>query len=272
MSEELTVLVNSTDSFEDCWAPFFTLFDIYWPDCPYSVVLNTETKDYQHDRVKVHSSKTALHEHTPRRIPWGECLFRCLSDIRSDYVLYLQEDFFLNGRVDMDLIKEFIDIMSTSGIPHIHLMYLDRRGVYSRSRYHPLLWEIKENANYRISLQAGLWRRDTLLSYIKSNETPWEFERWGTKRSYERNEIFLCQNMDEFNAKGRYVFPYRPTGIVRGKWVREIVEDLFSEHEIKVDFSRRGFYEIGPIRRIMIPVRRYIRVGAMAVLAGLHKR
>ena len=42
-----TVLVNSSDGFEDCWDPFFKLFDKYWPNCNAPIILNTEKKTYK---------------------------------------------------------------------------------------------------------------------------------------------------------------------------------------------------------------------------------
>ncbi len=42
--EQLTVFINTSDNFEDCWDPFFKLFRLYWPDCPYKIVLNTEKR------------------------------------------------------------------------------------------------------------------------------------------------------------------------------------------------------------------------------------
>ena len=39
-SKDLTIFVNTSDNFEDCWEPFFKLFKLYWPDCPYPIVLS----------------------------------------------------------------------------------------------------------------------------------------------------------------------------------------------------------------------------------------
>ena len=44
--QELAILVNSCDKYEDAWDPFFKLLKIQWPDCPYRIYLNTEFKNY----------------------------------------------------------------------------------------------------------------------------------------------------------------------------------------------------------------------------------
>ena len=54
---DVTVLVNTSDGFADCWQPFFKLFSTFWPDCPYPIVLNTETLDYSFEGVELRTVK-----------------------------------------------------------------------------------------------------------------------------------------------------------------------------------------------------------------------
>jgi hypothetical protein len=92
-------------------------------------------------------------------------------------------------------------------------------------------------------MQAGLWRKSALKSYMRRHETVWEFEWYGSRRARRRREPFFYVN-EQYEARlGKRVFPYRATGVVHGRWVREIVEDLFDAHDIDVDYSRRGFLD-----------------------------
>ena len=51
---DVTILVNSCDLYEDVWEPFFRLLKIQWPECEqYRIVLNTETKEYNCEFLKV---------------------------------------------------------------------------------------------------------------------------------------------------------------------------------------------------------------------------
>lgn len=262
----LTILVNSCDSFEDCWHPFFKLLSIYWPQCPHPIVLNTEQKVFAYPGLDVRASRVAEGWRGQGRLPWSDCLLRCLEQVDTEYLLYLQEDYFLNGPVDQGLIGEFIALMNQQHVPHIRLMELDRHAGHRQSAVHPLLWEIHERADYRLNLQAGLWRRDTLQSYLQPGESAWEFERWGTRRSYQRTDKLLCQSLDHFNARQRFVVPYHPTGIVRGRWYEPAVKSVFAEHGITVDFSKRGFHRPGLVRRWLIPWRARLRRAFMKVV------
>lgn len=273
---DLTVLVNSTDSFEDCWEPFFKLFRTYWPDCSYPIVLNTETKQFTYPGLDIRSSRIASTEDTENEVrpDWSECLIRCLHGIPSEYVLYLQEDYFINAPVDGELITEFLNVMKRNNVAHIRLMERDIKETYRQSVLHPLLWEIRPKANYRIGLQAGLWRRKSLLRYLVPGESGWQFERSGTRRSFEVEEVFLCQNLDYFNRNNRYPISYIPTGIVKGQWYAPAIIPLFSDHGIEVDFSVRSIYDPGPWDLMRTRLRALARRAFMrcAGVAGVLRR
>ena len=55
MKSNITVLVNSCDSYSDAWYPFFTLWKKYWPDCKYPIILNTESKSYLDEQLLIQS-------------------------------------------------------------------------------------------------------------------------------------------------------------------------------------------------------------------------
>jgi hypothetical protein len=241
MTVPLTILVNSTDGFEDCWHPFFRLFSIYWPNCECAVVLNTETRDYHHPGLDIRCSQTARNA-PDSSLPWGECLNRCLDQISTDVILYLQEDFFLNGPVMAETLRELASVLWEKQYACIRLLECDGSGPWHPTD-HPLLWEVDRRSKYRIALQAALWRTDALRCCIRAHESPWQLEVWGSQRKYPRQAPIFCVNRDCFNDEKGQVFPYVPTGIIKGQWNRRAVEDLFARHDIEVDFSRRGFWD-----------------------------
>jgi hypothetical protein len=238
--KDLSIFVNTSDNFEDCWIPFFTLFKQYWPDCPYPIVLNTETKDFQFPGLNIICSKVAVGE--TRRLTWSECLARSLDAISTPYILYLQEDYFLEGPVNQPLIESFAEVMRAGNADVIRILECGGEDAW-RPTHNPLLWEVDQQAKYRISMQAALWRKTTLRSHIRLHESPWQLEVFGSARARRKKEKVLCVNRDLFSKAGTEVFPYQPTGVVTGKWQQHIVEPLFAKHGISMDFSLRGFYD-----------------------------
>jgi hypothetical protein len=256
---DLTILVNTSDGFADCWPPFFSLFARYWPDCPYPIVLNTETRAPRFEGLEVKPACVA--QGASRRLSWSECLARCLDAIDTPYVLYLQEDFFLEAPVRQACIELFMDELRAGRADVIRLMECGGAGPWLPTE-HPLLWEVVRSARYRISLQAVLWRKSTLRKQLRAHESPWQLEVFGSARARRQRDRVLCVNRDRFHGPGKEVFPYVPTGVVKGQWDRAIVEPLFARHGIDMDFSKRGFYEPGRqspkaplVKRVMDRVR-----------------
>jgi hypothetical protein len=243
---DLTILVNTCDGFEDCWQPFFTLFKRFWPECPYPIVLNTETKSPHIEGLSVRASRVSLS--TSQRLTWSECLARCLDDIDTPFVLYLQEDFFLEAPVQQHYIETFLQEMRAGRADVIRLMECGGSGPWKPTE-NPLLWEVTQAATYRIALQAVLWRKSTLRSHLRMHESPWQMEVFGSARARRIKDKVLCVNRNRFHGPGKEIFPYQPTGVVKGQWERHIVEPLFLQHGIDVDFSKRGFYSAGQTSR-----------------------
>ena len=238
---DTTLLINTCDGFEDCWPAFFQLLATYWPDCDWPIVLNTETKTFNYPGLNIRSARVA--EGTEQRLSWSACLMRCLDSIETSYVLYVQEDYFLEAPVRTELLQQLLDEMRAGRADVIRLMECGGSGPWHPT-IHPLLWRVDQRARYRIALQAGLWRKSTLRSHLRAHESPWQLEGFGSARARRRvGEKVLCVNRDVLHGPGREIFPYTPTGIVSGRWEQHVVVDLFQRHGIPMDFTRRGFYD-----------------------------
>ncbi|MCZ7663146.1 MAG: hypothetical protein M5U22_09565 [Thermoleophilia bacterium] len=234
-----TMFVNSTDSFSDTWPPFFTLLKAYWPP-PYPlIVLNTETRDFCLEGLAIRTTRVGVG--SPKHLAWGESVRRALSTIETDLIVYLQDDYFLNGPVRTDVLERAVEAMNREPIECVRLMECGGSGPWSPTD-DPLFWEVDRNAAYRLTLQAAVWKKVALLKYLRSHETPWQFEVWGSKRASRLGGTIYCLNRDAFNDEIGQMIPYTPTGIVKGRWNRDVVVDLFERHRITVDYSKRGFW------------------------------
>lgn len=239
IKNNFTVLVNTSDGFEDCWNPFFKLFSTYWEDCKNPILLNTELKDYAYLDLDIRASK--VQEGFKDRLTWSECLINALHQIETPLVLYFQEDYFIESKIDNNLIEQLAQMMiKDESIKHLALTTIGSYPPYKPTD-NPLIYEIAQNAKYRISTQAALWRKETLLSYLKPEENGWMFEIYGTWRAKRKKEKFLAANKGLRNIKSESLIQYEHTGIIKGKW-HLAMPKLFEKHKIEIDFSRRGFY------------------------------
>jgi ABC-type antimicrobial peptide transport system permease subunit len=256
MKNKYSILINTTDSFEDCWTPFFTLFKKYWTDYTGKIYLNTETKAFTFpdlDIISVQNNKL-----TPNKnITWSQCLINALEMIEEDIILYMQEDYFIKSKVKNEIVENFMLLMSQNDIDCLHLTDQSSSEPFFPSNYEDL-WLIDKNASFRISCQAALWRKSVLLQYIRAYENPWQFEKYGTKRAQIFNHKFYTVNRDKYILNKNEIIPYIFTGIVRGCWFEEVI-GLFEENNIVIDFTKRGFAKDAIPKSLFFKIKRKIK-------------
>lgn len=240
MQSNYSILINTTDSFEDCWMPFFTLFKKFWPDYTGKIFLNTENKEFTFPGLNIISIKNS-NNNLYKRITWSECLLRALDSIDTDVVLYMQEDYFLKDFVKNDLVEKYAKmIQDNAEIDCIHLT--DQGSPGDKISEYENLYTIPKKHQDRICCQAALWRKEVLKQYPRTYETAWNFEWWGSKRAAILNHNFYVVDKKWVKLNTFEIIPYIFTAVIGGRWFKEVVP-LCEVHNIKIDYSKRGFFE-----------------------------
>lgn len=232
------VLVNTCDTFDDCWEPFFTLWAKNGLGSTVPIYLNTERAEFRFQGLDVRS----LHVCTPSaihtgwtgkgRAPWSWCLRQALLAIPEDIVLYMQEDYFLDSRIDESALACILAKMNAHS--EIECVHLTKAGIAQTepSAHSELLRGLRRSRPF-VSCQAALWRKSTLINLLRTHENGWQFERWGSRRARLMNCSFYVSAVPTLS------YPF--TGVIQGRWYPPVVQ-LFEQNGIKMDFSRRGFY------------------------------
>lgn len=244
-----SILVNTCDKFEDCWEPFFKLFSFYWPDYKGKIYLNTEYKTYEYGNLDIISIKSCEIKQDAHKITWSECLKRSLEAIDSEIVLYMQDDYFLKDTVKSDLVEMYSGLMTEN--KEIDCLHLTDQAVIAaeKSKKFNGLYTVASNQNYLISCQAALWRKKTLLSYLRVYENAWQFEEFGSQRAAKQKHNFYVVDRNFVKFNKYEIIPYIFTGIIQGRWFEEVVP-LFEKHNIQIDYSKRGFVNEAPKKKL----------------------
>lgn len=236
--QDCTILLCSCDSYEDTWYPFFKLFSKFWSDCPFEVLLNTESKQYKYNDLNIR----CLKKYADRTVPYGERMIAHIKEIHTPYTLILMDDFFIRKLVQESEINKVIEwmnhdpravvfsfqaIQDSLNCPSDKYKGYNRRPVYGE---------------YKYNFQAAIWRTDYLLNSWRKHESPWEWETKGNYRSFTSKYDFYVIG-DDADTPIDYGFRNGGMGIYRGKWVKDSVVELFKQNEIEIDFSKRGFFE-----------------------------
>ena len=231
-----TILVNSCDSYEDLWNPFFTLFKKFYPNCPYEIILNTETKHYEHDGLKIKTF--GMHQGEKR---WGKRFLDHFYKVGTKYVLIMLDDFFIRDYVKQDVIDRCIELMDEDPmISCFQFNTVEDKNNVTYDKY-PIFDLRPKEGLYKLAFQPGVWRVSDLKRYIFPEESPWDIEEYANIRTYVLDNKFLTLKADA-EPVFDYGFKLDGMGVYRGKWVEHDVRPVFEANGIDVDFSKRGFY------------------------------
>ena len=184
-NNRLSIFISSSDKFEWLWPPFFYYFRKFWPDCPYDIYLGTESENLvEKDIIILKSGKN---------LKWGEVTIRNISQIKSKYVLLLLDDYFLQSKVDTNMIQEILLMFEQVEAKYIKLTENHNRMI-SKSEIFNSFTQITDKDHFGISLQAAIWDREFLLDILDANESPWEFEKKVVNRISSFKGVYQLKN------------------------------------------------------------------------------
>lgn len=185
--KDVTIIVSSCDKYSDLWPSFFACLFRSWPWLEGSksavpIILVAGQKDFAHKRVITHK--------IGRDKGWSANLLEVLSQVKTPYVLYLQEDYFFCKPVQKGRLKQVVNLMDTS--PKVvycqlseDVIFFPPNGRFVEKKPFKMKGILKKTcyARSRNNLQAALWRKDALQTLLRRHENPWQFEKNGNKRS-----------------------------------------------------------------------------------------
>lgn len=201
------VVVPTTTHYSDCWGPFMALFRKFWADCPYPVYMVTDYKNdpWDGDDVIVVGND----------LGWCKNLVYGLNKIPADYIILLQEDFFLNAPTDQTFVEKALGIMEKDNAACFRLYPCP--GPNQGSKYDEV-GLIAPGQSYRVSCQAAIWNKKEILEIAgdPNINLPREFEIDGTNLVNKKHAD--CQYYSVKRAPNKWPLQYYCTAIVRGTW------------------------------------------------------
>ena len=220
-SAEVSVLVGSCDKYADLLPPFLTLFRKFWPDCPYEIVLVTESDPHlPFDRtIACGSGKN-----------WASRLVEALDAVDTPYVLMLCDDYYLEAPVDTALIESRLEEMKRARAVNLRMIPNPRPTENNSVEFSSDLRSYRIGAAYSVATQAGLWDRGFLKHLATGKTSIWDFERLGSFEKRDERFPLLVTKKKEF--------PFIDA-VHKGYWEKAGVRVL-RENAIEYDFRSRS--------------------------------
>jgi len=233
-SKELTIVVNTCDDYSDVLEIFFKAFEKWWPNCPYPIVINTESNQYASSfPARVHTSTS-----NGDTDDWGARLLSTLIEIESEFVLMVYDDFIIEEKVDNDQIHKAILLLESQNDAAVTYLINTSLPLMTNDS-EALFVPIKDGVEYRLNSAPGIWRRQVLMDYTSPGDNPWAWEIFGTYKTWGDGLSYYS-----INPKQSDIFPYNYSkggAIYRGKWVQEVVDKAIINYPLSIDWGKRGF-------------------------------
>lgn len=219
----MKILVLSCDKNEDLFYPFHHCIEKYYPDHP-KIIYATET------------IKNPYYETISKNYPlekWTKRIRETLKEIPDNEILLLMDDIFIRRPVD----TKRIDYARANLKGNIAMFNFEK--VFNPNDKESGLngWKIRQKGSeYELSIMCGLWNKEKLIHILEKDSNPWDVEYNQDTKGYD----YLINSEDYIIDWGYETF--KPVGVVKGKWAREIV-DFFKKEGIEIDYEKRGFID-----------------------------
>lgn len=195
-AKKVAVLVHACDRYQFLYKGFEYFFSKYWDfdiECNYyfaTEILTANIGGFQN----IKSGEGA----------WSDRLAYLLTtEIEEDYILYFQEDMWLDKKVDKSFFNELFELAPSKDWKQVKLhsakiYHTEATGHYIQNLN--VARVDKTVSDYLMSHQVTLWNREFLIKQLGKNEHPWRNERRATKRlRSDPNPIF---HIDYFAENG----------------------------------------------------------------------
>ena len=175
------------------------------------VVLCDKEINYEGIVMSIYDNKSKYYEQ----------MVNALDTVKTDFVIYSQEDYILFDDVNMDKINNLIlTLENDKKISFIRLIY---SGIdFNVIDYNEELIYLNPEHQYYFSTQITIWRTQDLRDMFNKSktETIWD-ETKNSIHLKELNKIGLCVKSKGDKVGGHFnssIYPYIATAIVKGKW------------------------------------------------------
>ena len=232
---DCTIVIQTCDKYKDLWEGWYLSWKRWWnPSIKCQVYFCNEELDLPFNDPIILQIKSGL-SHDARG--FSTRLNSILSQIKTRYVLYMQDDMWLTNELPPLVLKE--------------ALYKIRYNNWNCLRLHEKIWinydlektshfigekrvlRVSGSSEWLLTHNASIWNREFLLSVMGTNESPWKNEINGTVRIYKKETAPRIYHLD-------YKWYYQPgasqNGIIN-PFMQEYLRNLKLSEELKTKFD-----------------------------------
>ena len=216
------LLVHTCDRYQFLYPGFGYTFNRYWDfSIPCRYYFATETLDAEVPGFTTIKSGPG---------EWADRLAYLLREvIREDYVIYFQEDMWLNRPVSGDFFRQLFALVAQQQWPQVKLtstsVHVTQPAGHEVEGFAVAKLE-NARSGYLMSHQVTLWKREFLLAQLHKGEHPWRNERKGTRRLRKLNPAIY--QVDYFAENGHPPINANPNPAGRSEYQTVSMNSMLS--------------------------------------------
>lgn len=224
----LSLITYTHSKAKDLHCAYFGRIKKYFSDLKYNYVMCNEKVEYT-DCIIYNDDD-----------PHYKQMISVLDKIKTDYVIYSQEDYILFDYVKIDKIKNYLETMDNN--PEIGFIRLIHSGLGNLLKfYSDELMVIDPNSEYYFSTQATIWKKNILKQMFELSQIQSIFDEPKNSPYLKQMNIIGLYPTNRGKQVGghynSYDYPYIATAKVKGQWnlneYSEELNELFKEYDIK---------------------------------------
>ena len=219
-SKEMSIIIYSCWKNRDMWEIFSKLFEKYWKDCPYEVILVTD--EYHQTEKQYVFTKIIEKDAT-----WAQMIKEAIRQAETPYVMLWMDDYLLCDYINNDDIEAQLARIVKYHAANLRL--IESPACSGKYKGHENIGCYKRGEAYSLATQVGIWDSEFLCKAVHDEWSAWEFERIASlQKNISKQPILVSLD---------YVFPYEE-GVRKGKWMAAGAK-LCQRNGIKLDTKVR---------------------------------
>lgn len=214
-NQEMAIIIPACDKYLDIFAEYMRYFRMNWPDCPFEIILVTETKYYEDKRVTSYT--------TTKDTAWTGRVLEGLKHTNCKYILTTIEDGFISEKVKNKDIIQILTFMKKHNIQYYRNPKFGHKKTkdnsFSDFRH---ACKIKKNEVYSRSLGIDIWDREALIDLFgDGSKSAWDIEDYFLRDSLTAEKGYF----EDWVSDDRNFLHIIET-VSGGKWMRSELNRL----------------------------------------------
>lgn len=225
-NQDLAIIVSSCDDNLDVFKEFMKYFKLNWSDCPFKLILVTQTQKYNDENV--------VSVTTTVDTKWVDRIIEGMKYTEAKYIFTMCEDAFFLEPIKTDYVLQVIEFIKNNDIKY----YCNPKHPAKKTKSNsfdsfPGALKIRKDVPYGVTSFTNIWERNEFANLFGGKDwTGWDIENYFLKMAssseYGYYEDYVTDKDNFLNVVET---------VNRGKWTYETY--MFEKKGIAIDKGNR---------------------------------